>query len=224
MNTLTQAQERVTTFGIQIRPLFSSKFFGTGPIVLTDSTFSYGIKPKTGYAVGMVIRKGLTKSLSLEFGLNYTARNFELSASNGQTTTADNMQIVGYELPITQLVFIRLSERIYMNAAAGVCINMFPSDVYKDNPQFLAYAGRERILTPSLIANLGFEYRSDKKGYFYLGASLNRPFSPIYGYSADYLDKKNVLNSVLGSINGSYLSVDFKYFFHEDPEKKGKKK
>lgn len=218
------SQERVITVGVQVKPLFSSKFFGTGPITLNDNSYEYYIKPKSGYAIGMVVRRGFTPSLSLEFGLNYTVRKFQVGASNGINNAEADLRIVGYEIPISQLIFIRLSEKIYMNAAGGLCINMFPTDVYKDQETFLVYAGKNNLLQPSLIANIGFEYRTNKDGYFYLGASLNRPFSTIYEYRVDYLNGKDVLNSASTRLNGNYLSVDFKYFFHEDPEKKRKSK
>jgi hypothetical protein len=218
------SQERVITVGAQIKPIFSSKFFGTGPIEIGEQGYTYGIKPNSGYAIGMVVRRGFTPTLSLEFGLNYIVRKFELNANNGVLNSAADMRIVGYEIPISQLVFIRLSEKMYMNASAGICINMFPSDVYKDEPNFLVYAGRNSMFQPSLIANIGIEYRTKENGYFYLGTSLNRPFSNIYEYRVDYVNKKDVLNSAATSLNGTYLSIDFKYFFHEDPEKKGKAK
>lgn len=220
----SKAQERVSTVGVQLKPLFSSKFFGTGPQTITDSSFSYGLRPGPGYVMGMVIRKGYTPTLSLEFGLNYIVRNYDINASDGVETGSERMKIVGYELPISQLVFIRLSEKIYMNASAGFCINMFPSDVYEEQDNFFAFAGRNNIFTPSLLANLGFEYRTDDKGYFYIGTSLNRQFNPIFGYSIDYVRNNTSVNSIITEINGTYLSLDFKYFFHEDPEKKGKKK
>ncbi|MEX1187871.1 MAG: hypothetical protein WED33_01340 [Bacteroidia bacterium] len=220
-----EAQERVITVGVQIKPLFSSKFFGTGPQSLIDSGFTYTIRPASGYAFGMVVRRGFTPTLSLEFGLNYIVRNYEVGASDGVVSNSERMRIVGYEIPFSQLIFIRLSEKIYMNASAGLCLNMFPSDVYEESDNFLAFAGRNNIFLPSLLANLGFEYRTKDKGYFYLGASLNRPFQPFYGYSIDYIRNNVILNSALTQLNGTYLSVDLKYFFHEDPEKrkKGKK-
>ena len=112
-----------------------------------------------------------------------------------------------------------------MNAAAGFCINMFPTDANKFTSDLAVYAGRKLVFNPSLIANIGFEYRTEKKGYFYIGSSLNRPFSSIYVMSIDYLNSSsNVLNNIATELNGTYLTVDFRYFFHENPDKKKKKR
>jgi hypothetical protein len=214
------SQEKVTTVGVQIKPIFTSRFFGTGPEEISQNGFNYNISQSTGFSGGLVIRKGYTKTLSLEFGINYSRRKIRMeSFFNGQSSMAE-MRIVGYEIPFSQLIFVRLSERIYMNVSAGFCINMFPSDVQTTNEVLYAIGGRKLIFNPSLIANVGFEYRTRDKGYFYLGTSLNRPFSPIYGLGIDYIINNDVVNTVVTNLQGSYLTIDFRYFFHEDPERK----
>ncbi|HPH81474.1 MAG TPA: hypothetical protein PL185_02820 [Flavobacteriales bacterium] len=215
-----QAQDKIKTVGFQIKPLFFSSFFGTGPQSLSDSSYSYTLKPSSGYAAGMVIRQGYTPTLSIEFGINYVVRNVSITASHASQTASNSLRIIGYEIPFSQLIFIRLGEHTFMNAGAGICLNIFPSDVIKRDSTFAAYGGRKHSFVPSLLANIGVEYRTPKSGYFYFGASLNRPFGPIYNVAIDYIQNGIVQNSTLGSLNGSYLSADFKYFFPEDPEKK----
>jgi len=223
LSSLVWAQKDITTVGFQIKPTFTSSFIGTGPQNISDSSFNYSIKPGSGYVAGMIIRKGYTPSLSIEFGLNYAVRNTNISASN-ETASADNkLRIIGYEIPFSQLIFIRLSNNIYMNAGAGACLNMFPSDVFKRDTTFSVYGSRSFLFNPSLLANIGFEFRTNKSGYFYLGASLNRPFSEIYQFKFNYLNQGILQNDAYGNLNGAYLALDFKYFFHEDPEKKKKR-
>jgi len=219
------AQERVNTVGLQFKPIYSASFFGTGAINLVDSGFTHTISPGRGFSGGMVIRKGIRKNLSLEYGINYAVRNYKLKIeSAGNILIEDRFKIVAYEIPFSQLIFIRLSEKIYMNAAAGICINMFPSDIARGNENYGIVAGRSLLLNPSLIANLGVEYRTTKSGYFYLGTTLNRPFNEIYSFSIDYIQNNAVINNVNGRLRGAYLTFDLKYFFHEDPEKKSKRK
>lgn len=218
--SLVSAQEKVTTVGFQIKPIFASKFFGTGTQDLSLNDYNYKISQNTGFSGGLVIRKGYTKTLSLEFGINYCRRNVTIESLHQGISSKSQMKIIGYEIPLSQLIFVRLSKKIYMNVSAGACINMFPSDVQVTNEVLYAVGGRKLIFNPSLIANIGFEYRTEDKGYFYLGTSFNRPFSPIYGLGIDYVINNVVVNSALANLNGSYLTLDFKYFFHEDPERK----
>jgi hypothetical protein len=217
-------QEKINTVGIQIKPIFSSAFFGTGPQQIIDSSFTYNLKPATGFAAGMVIRRGYTKNLSLEFGINYVRRNYSVGTDHASKQTNTNFRVIGYEIPVSQLVFIRLGKQVFMNVSAGLCLNMFPSDVQKPGEVVYIYGGRQKIFNASLIANLGVEYRTSKSGYYYLGASLNRPFSPIYAMSVQYIVNNAILNQVITNLKGSYLTVDFRYFFHEDPAKKAARK
>ncbi len=223
LSSMAWAQKDITTVGFQIKPTFTSSFIGTGEQTISDSSFNYSIKPGSGYVAGMIIRKGYTPSLSIEFGLNYTVRNTSIFASNGLASESNKLRIVGYEIPFSQLIFIRLSNSIFMNAGAGACLNMFPSDVFKRDTTFSVYGSRSFLFNPSLLANIGFEFRTNKSGYFYLGASLNRPFSEIYQFKFNYLNQGILQNAALGKLNGAYIALDFKYFFHEDPEKKKKR-
>lgn len=215
-----RAQERVITVGMQVKPIFSSNLFGTGPAYLTDSSVNYTFAQHWGYAAGMVIRRGYTKTLSVECGINFIARNYTLTATEGSEISSASFRIVGYEIPLSQLVFIRLGEQLYMNASGGFCINMFPSDIFTENSELRFYAGRNLIFNPSLIANIGFEYRTPKSGYFYVGSSFNRPFTPIYRAAAEYLKNQTLLSSVFTDLRGSYLTFDVRYFFPEDPQRK----
>jgi hypothetical protein len=85
--------------------------------------------------------------------------------------------------------------------------------------------GADGFITGGAIANLGMEYRTKKAGYFYLGATYQVPFAPIYRSKFQYLED-NYASEVQGIfLNGSYLTFDVCYFFHSKPIiKKAKKK
>jgi len=214
------AQNKVTTVGVQIKPIFGASLFGTGPVEISDAGFNYTIRQNTGFSGGMIIRKGFRKNVSLEFGINYCRRNFGVRSQRADTSSSLQFTVIGYEIPVSGLFFVRLSERWYMNVSGGLCINMFPSDVQKANAFLLVYAGRPSGFNPSLIANVGGEYRSAKSGYFYVGCSLNRPFSPIYKSAIDYVINNQVVHNAFADLRGAYLTLDFRYFFHENPERK----
>jgi hypothetical protein len=219
-NAWAYGQNKVTTVGIQLKPIFGASLFGTGPVEINDGGFAYTIRQNTGFSGGMIIRKGFEKNVSLEFGINYCRRNFGVQSQLADTTSNLQFTVIGYEIPVSGLFFVRLSERWFMNVSGGFCLNMFPSDVQKANQFLLVYAGRPSGINPSLIANVGAEYRSEKSGYFYVGCSLNRPFSPIYKSVIDYVINNQVVHNAFADLRGAYLTVDFRYFFHEDPARK----
>ena len=76
----------------------------------------------------------------------------------------------------------------------------------------------------SLIANLGFEYRTRKSGYFYLGASYHNTFGDIADVFVSYKELNSNQHVVLiepyPSVNGNYLSLDLRYYFNPEPRKK----
>jgi hypothetical protein len=73
------------------------------------------------------------------------------------------------------------------------------------------------------LANHGYELRTEKKGIFYLGASYHRPFTFIYKSFMFYRKPNETISGIL-DLSGNYFTIDFRYFFHEDPISKGRKK
>jgi hypothetical protein len=218
------AQERVTTFGIQFKPIIPSELFNTGKQEIVQNNVAFTVTPQMGLSFGMVIRKGMTKNLSLESGINYLTRKFELTINDQDLNfnETSNFKLVNYEIPVSLLVYIRLTEFIYMNVSGGFSLDIYPSDLYTYSSNFQNDVLMYNWIRPSLIANIGWEYRTEKSGYFYLGASYHRPFShmakEIIWYNGNKRDERVELN-----LSGNYITIDFRYFFHEDPEKKKKK-
>jgi hypothetical protein len=77
---------------------------------------------------------------------------------------------------------------------------------------------RKNVFQPAVIANLGWEWRTVKSGYFYIGASFHAPFSYEYVTRIRY-EEGQVTEEFYNTLSGSYLTIDFRYFFHEEPAK-----
>lgn len=218
-----QAQKRVLTAGVQFKPIFTSNFLKTGPITLDQDTVSFSVKQKFGYCLGMVVRYGITNTVSFETGINYTKRNFDLNVSTDTLSEDGDFGIVGYEIPLQGLVFIRLSEKIFMNGAAGISLDFFPSDIFTQGDHYKHLSLRRRFMTPSLLTNLGFEYRTENSGYIYLGASFHRPFKDIF---ISYMQYEPLEDGPRAEalLSGNYLTIDIRYFFHDVPIERRTKK
>jgi len=224
---LVVAQERVITAGIQFKPMLPQGFFNAESSQEFADNVNFTQDQKFGYAAGMVVRWGITKSISLETGINYVRRNFKITIDSlNDAYEADiNYGIIGYEIPIAGLIYVRLSRQWYMNASFGASIDLFPRDFYADatnDQRWIHETVRESWIQVSGLANLGFEYRTEKSGYFYLGSSYHQPFTDMYQSKIGRGNKPNA--TVILPVNGSYLTLDFRYFFHEDPQKKKKRK
>lgn len=220
------SQQSITTIGFQLKPIIPISYFGAGPISISiEDTASLDISSKLGYCFGMVIRHGFTKSFSIEVGINYTERNYKLVGSSAFENSNDiaDFGFVSYEIPVQGLIYIRLDKQLYMNASVGLGINFYASDVASKGDNFFIdhYSERARWINFSFHSNLGLEYRTKEKGYFYLGASLNTPFNEI---TATYLNYYYQDNNKVGFdpifLNGNYLTLDLRYFLPSNEKSK----
>ena len=239
------------TAGVEFRPIFPAAFLKTGNQEATNDEYSVLVSPKFGFSAGMVIRYGFHKRFALETGLNFVQRNYNLTIHRDEVILSPTVRkpaydsetdftIIGYEHPIKLLVFVRLADRFYMNAAAGIQLTFFPSDIFtSDEGQtgidqhfkhsslrlgFDGKAGNDGFIHGGALVNLGWEYRTKKIGNFYFGASYQIPFADIYRSKFQYAEDSYASEVQAIELNGSYLTFDVRYFFHSKPLVKKKRK
>ncbi len=222
------AQKNVTTFGLMVRPGFPNQFLGASADEFNDSTIFYKINQNSGISFGALVRHGITNRLSLETGIIYTKRNYDMSITDSSFTGKSNFSIIGYEIPLSALVFIQLDEKLWMDAGLGANLNIFPSDVTTYQDYFIQFSARKQKINGGVMGHLGVEYRTAKSGYFYFGLVYLRSLSTIYNTLVEYYPERDFdkLPAATGrtTLGGDYFGIDFKYFFHEDPEKRVKRK
>ena len=206
-------------FGIQIRPVFPTSFIGSPETSLSKDGFNVKINHKIGYSFGGTVRVGLTKLMALETGLNFTERNFnlEMEVPDSNAFATNSMSFIEYDLPINGLIYIQLAENWFMNASIGFALTYKPTDVRIFNSPggentFTIFGVRGSKVGIDANANVGFEFRTKKKGFFYLGGSARVPFSPVFDIVANYQWQGNLIQAI-GEVDGSFLAIDFKYFF-----------
>ncbi len=219
------AQENVTTVGLQIKPIITTKFINSGLEQSTTDWVQADFQATGGFSMGMVIRKGFTKSISMETGIGYVRRDYQINVLDldSLSTGEMNYSLINYQIPVQGLVYVQLSDRLWMNASAGLGLNFLPSDVKSaefEYRQLTRRTGRVNWFKPSILANYGFEYRTKKDGYFYFGLSLDRTFTELALAQATIRRENGMERSTTSVYTGAYLTIDFRYFFHEDPDRK----
>jgi hypothetical protein len=212
-------------FGFQLRPIIPNAYLNTAIETATSPNFSYSAKSNVGISFGAIIRKPLGKFWNIETGLNFVKRsyslNFDLNDSV-QVSSKQNMTFIAYEIPIQALIYVRLGKSWYMNASAGISIDFFPSETEtfsfeKVDSTYYDFSQKTyRIKWSALAAqsNLGFEYRTEKQGYYYIGASFHRPFGRIAGTQAT-VESNAGSDRLWLNLSGSYFSIDLKYFLYD---------
>ncbi len=227
------AQENVTTVGIQFKPMLNTKFIDRGGGVFTENWLEADFQATSGYSLGMVIRKGISRTISVETGISYLKRNFEVNLTDLEMSFsgATGFSFINYQVPVQALIYARLSDNLWMNASGGAGVNFFPSNaeaVFFDQVSDVNYVqlgfrtGLVNWVGFSILANYGFEFRTKKDGLFYLGASFERPLNDILLSRAALERPDGTVQRIDGLYTGSYLTIDFRYFFHEDAERKRK--
>lgn len=220
------AQANHVHFGLQVKPIFESGLLKTGKENLTQNNVDFNVTLKSGVSWGALIRRGISDLISLETGISYTKRKYELGITDHDAdfTGISDFRIISYEVPLSLMVFIQLGERSYMNASLGYCLNIFASDIFTfDTTYFENYAVYNTRFRSALLANLGTEFRTEKSGYFYVGATFQRPFGDIYTEHMLY-EAHGKKEDVYTGLSGSYLTLDLRYYFHSEAIKKKKKK
>ncbi len=223
------AQQNVTTFGVQLKPVIPLSFIGASEETILDNDINFTLTPRSGFSFGMVARHGFTKMFSIESGINLTSRKFDLSIQDADFKGNTDIKFVTYDIPILALLYVQLGEEMFMNAAFGGSVSFLPSDWQTTGEYFRHFSYRTQWLIPSMLANVGFEYRTYDKGYFYLGASYHQPFTDFTSTEVGYY--RSNINNIGGydafaafNLDGSYLTLDLRYFFHEDPVRKSQRK
>lgn len=225
VSPLVLAQKGVTTFGVQYKPIIPNRLIGFYEQDFSVDNMQSTVSQNVGHSFGMVVRRGLNNIISFETGLIFTQRNFGLDFAlpdSGLSASGD-VGFIAYEIPVKGMILMRLGERWYMNTAGGASFNYFPSDVRVEFQQgfgeyFLQEGARLNRIQGAVLANIGFEFRSRDKGYFYMGGSFNLPFTSIVTFAMSYENPPTKILAI-DNIRGSYLTLDLRYYFHERAER-----
>ncbi|MGC6532672.1 MAG: hypothetical protein ACON34_06680 [Flavobacteriales bacterium] len=222
---LSTAQNDDLRFGISVRPILPLGLLDTEGETLSNDGLTVTLDPMVGYNFGMFIQQRLTPLLAVETGIYTVRRNYRSSYVHAPTDTLQDatFALVGYEIPVQGLMYVQLGEQLFMNASGGFSIDMYPSDVFTNNSLgkdtlsivYNVATQRRRWVQLGLVANYGFEWRTPKKGAWYMGASYHRPFDSI-GETRSKLEVNGVGTTVSHQLNGSYLTVDVRYVFADN--------
>lgn len=214
-------------FGVQVRPIFPTELVGSKTLNMTATNYKVTVTQTMGYNFGATIRSGFTKLLAFETGISYTQRNYNLSMSLTDTAVNanDNWSFINYEIPTNLLIYIQLSQKVYMNSSLGTTLRYSPTNIVKLTETggihyFDNYGYLKSKIGFNFNANVGFEYRTRDKGFFYFGGSVCVPLTTFLNIqSTHYVLKQTSNTQVNGLIDGGYLALDLKYFFPLIPKK-----
>lgn len=208
-------------FGVQTKLLLPSDFLGPVKTNLSNEGFQSILTQKTGYSYGGLIRADFTKNVTLECGINYIQRQFkaEMSYSDSSVTVNDtnNLTFINYELPITGIVKIQLARNIYSLVGLGPSFTFKPTNValidLPGGKHTFYHSGSVKKFGIDLNAQAGFELRTKKSGYFYLGGGVKVPTTYLFNWGGKYAQQGSSESLIdFEKVNGAFLSIDLRYY------------
>jgi hypothetical protein len=211
-------------FAFQVRGLVPNKFSEPRTNTVFNDTLRSSITSNYGFSFGGIIRRRYTDRLGIEVGLNLSKRYYGLTTAlpDSNLYFERGFAFTTFELPLNGLVFVKLSERVFTNAALGASIIYKPSSVsvggkagFKEGKNEFSIAGIvEQKFNINLNAQLGFEYLSDKKGIFYFGGSAHIPTAPLFYFLSRYSYANSDVNSaVVYNQRSPFFTFDLRYYF-----------
>ena len=211
------AQNEKPTVGIVVRPIIPSSLFTNTSLETDSGGLRLNINARPAFGFGGVIRQGLGRVFSLESGIYYTRRNYTAQINAGDSfSVKEDFAFVDYEIPLMGLIYIRLSDRFYLNNAFGLTLDFFPNDLEKRTDDYKLFGLRKYWVLPGLEAMTGIEYRTPKKGFFYLGASYHRMLVDMGAADLVYQYERPTEKTVIATLAGHYFALEFKYFFSNE--------
>lgn len=205
-------------FGLQFKPLIPGDFLGKSVVEIKQDQLYAKFTQKFGYSFGASVRIGFTKLISLETGINMVQRNYNIdfAVADSNIYAKNTFGTVSYDIPVNLLIYIQLSDKIFMNTSFGGSFIYNPTNVATkvtlDKGHSFVHEGRRASKAAvDFNANVGMEYRTEKNGIFYIGLTGKVPFQPIYKIAAIY-SKGSYSKIATGELTGTYLSLDFRYY------------
>lgn len=201
-------------FGISLGTMVPNNLVLNKTIDEINLTDRYKLTNKYGYNYGISVKHDFTKHYSLKLGISYIHRNFSAEIINSDTSIQNNLRFISYEVPISGLIYVKLFKNIYMDISPGFSTNFFPSDIISNN----MYGKRYRFYTFSGFINLGWEFRFEQIGHFYIGTTYKRDFTNMI-YVAYFKGIINGTSDYSISTRGDYLSINLTYYFPQNKTK-----
>ncbi|MDR0802480.1 MAG: hypothetical protein LBE77_08055 [Fluviicola sp.] len=217
-------------FGIVASPVIPNNFIGAVHTEMQDESKSMtaDFHNKWGYTFGATIRIGLSNSISLETGISQVRRvyNVGISVPDSNIYAKQKLAFINYDIPLNALFYVKMTEKWYMDASLGISITHYPSDI-QDSMQpgpkkAIFIQGRRTASTYFAInAGIGFEYRTEKAGIFFLGFGAKVPFKPpLFGVAILRQSGVGTEFFAYKPITAGYFTIDFRYFIPTPKKKK----
>ena len=129
----------------------------------------------------------------------------------------NKLTFINYELPITGIVKIQLARDLYSLVGLGTSFTYKPTNValidLPGGKHTFYHSGSVKKFGIDLNAQAGFELRTKKSGYFYIGGGVKVPTSNLFNWGGKYAQQGSSESLIdFEKVNGAFLSIDLRYY------------
>lgn len=210
-----------TYFAFRVNVLFPNNFQATKSYTLSQEYTRSTVTQLTGYDFGGLFRIKYTEKISIEAGLSYTARKFDIRGEvlDSNQFTRDTLKFTTFDIPVNALIFVKMSEKVHSNVGFGLSFLYKPSTVrVYSQPSSASSLDHVGLVTNKfgmdLNGQVGVELRTEEKGIFYLGGSVKVPLTPLFTMYSLYRYKTQATQRADQKIQGGAITLDLRYFFN----------
>ena len=221
--------EKNRQVGFLVGSLIPINYFGVGSLELSENNSSISINNELGYSFGMLLKTDYSKKISLETGIVFCQRNFNLIGESSSQASSlrdtSSFGYVNYSSPIQGIVYVQLSKYLFMRNSIGFNIDYYASAVASKGMNSIIHhhSERARWINGSLSGELGIEKRSSKIGVFYLGAEVNIPISSIAVTRLRFYYDDQLYDSYEPKeLRGNFFGIKLKYYLPVEMESEKK--
>lgn len=161
-------------FGLGIRSVVSSDLLSTGTFsaISEDVTFSYAPRPSLG--IDAIIRFKLRGRFSLQTGISSIRRGYDVTMDDGSVKFEDYIRLTSFQIPITGILQVPISERGKMGLETGFVLDMLPTDAASGADSFQSFIYVSNRFNAALRATAFFSQDIEKGGRVEIGAGYHR--------------------------------------------------
>jgi len=200
-------------FGIQYKPIIPSGIFRIVTNEIYQDNILYKVQPRTGYSLGAMIRFGISKRFTIQTDINYIKRNFLFSVTDTSFYSEIDLRVVSYEIPILATHFVRLTENVFMGQTLGISYQFLPTNLFSRNEHLNQLSLKRYWVSTSFVANVGFEWRTENAGYFYIGPTYHMYLNNMFNTRIEYKNALQETKTVYTKLEGDYFGFIVRYIF-----------
>lgn len=205
-------RREIIKFGVGVKTLMTSDLLSVGEATFINEGVSFSYAPKLSFALDAVVRIKLKGRFSIQTGLTTLRRSYDFQIASDSLSHGDFIRQTGYQIPLTALLQVPISDRAKVGIEAGYVQDAFTTNIAKGNDSFLTYIFVNGRFKPALRTSAVFSQGLKDGSAIEFGFAYHRMLGRLGTIIMDY-DPGSVQVTGRGDLSGHFFSLNIAFFF-----------